>query len=111
MFRSTQHDTTICFVNCRGLGGVAIVFLIAIAFSAVTLAQPDSLEKLAADFWAWRAKQAPFTSDDVNRIERPGGMRDWSRASIDQRKKDLAAFETRWKKLDTAQWPIPKQVD
>src|SRR4029453_3579359 len=46
-----------------------------------------------------------------NRIERPGGMRDWSRASIDQRRKDLADFETRWKKLDPAQWPIPKQGD
>jgi len=36
---------------------------------------------------------------------------DWSRASINQREKDLAGFEARWKKLDPAQWPIPKQVD
>jgi uncharacterized protein (DUF885 family) len=74
-------------------------------------AQPDSLEKLAGDFWAWRAKCAPFTLDDVNRMERPGGMRDWSRASIDQRRKDLAGFEARWKKLNPAQRPISKQVD
>ena len=79
--------------------------------SAAAQAQPDSLEQLADDFWAWRAKHAPFTGDDVNRIERPGGMRDWSRASIDQRRKDLAGFEARWKKLNPAQWPIPKQVD
>src|SRR5207247_10066068 len=65
----------------------------------------------AGDFWEWRAKNAPFTDDDVNRMERPGGMRDWSRASIDQRQKDLAGFEARWKKLNPAQWPIPKQVD
>ena len=45
--------------------------------------QADSLDKLADDFWAWRAKYAPFTGDDVNRIERPGGLRDWSRAKID----------------------------
>ena len=38
-------------------------------------------------------------------------MRDWSRASIDRRRKDLAGFEARWKKLNPAQWPLPKQVD
>ncbi|HAK05819.1 MAG TPA: hypothetical protein DCO65_00875, partial [Spartobacteria bacterium] len=27
----------------------------------------DSLDKLADDFWTWRAKHAPFTGDDVNR--------------------------------------------
>jgi Bacterial protein of unknown function (DUF885) len=74
-------------------------------------AQSDTLDKLANDFWAWRSKNAPFTGDDVNRMERPGGIRDWSRASIDQRGKDLAGFEARWKKLNPAQWPIPKQVD
>jgi uncharacterized protein (DUF885 family) len=69
------------------------------------------LEKLADDFWTWRAKYAPFTGDDVNRIERPGGTRDWSRASIDNQRKDLAAFEARWKKLNATAWPIPQQVD
>src|SRR5262245_62732281 len=77
----------------------------------VAHAQGDSLEKLADDFWAWRAKYAPFTPDDVNRIERPGGMRDWSRASIDQRRKDLSGFETRRKELNPAQWPMSKLVD
>jgi uncharacterized protein (DUF885 family) len=89
----------------------SLLLLISLGFSAAVQAQPDSLEQLADDFWAWRAKHAPFTPDDVNRIERPGGMRDWSRASIDQRKKDLAGFEARWKKLNPAQWPLPKQVD
>src|SRR5205823_6646452 len=74
-------------------------------------AQTDSLEKVAGDFWTWRAKYAPFTGDDVNRLERPGGIRDWSRASIEQRRKDLAAFEARWKKIDASHWPIPQQVD
>src|SRR5439155_24873764 len=41
----------------------------------------------------------------------PGGTRDWSRAGIDQRRKDLAGFAARWEKLNPAQWPIPKQVD
>src|SRR5207244_9209409 len=48
---------------------------------------------------------------DVNRIERPGGKRDWSRAAIDSRRKELAEFEGRWKKIEANGWPIPKQVD
>jgi uncharacterized protein (DUF885 family) len=89
---------------------------VAIAFAFLVLAQAafpqgEALDKLADDFWAWRAKYAPFTGDDVNRIERPGGTRDWSRAKIDNRRKDLAEFEARWKKIDVKDWPIPKQVD
>ena len=109
--RFAQHDSAIYVVNSRKYRGIIILFLGWVALSEAVQAQPDSLEQLSNDFWAWRAKQAPFTSDDVNRIERPDGMRDWSRASIDRRKKDLAGFEARWKKLDPAQWPIPKQVD
>ena len=89
----------------------AVIFLSSLALSANGQTQADSLDKLATDFWAWRAKYAPFTGDDVNRIERPGGTRDWSRPSIDNRRKDLAAFEARWKKIDASGWPIPKQVD
>jgi uncharacterized protein DUF885 len=82
-------------------------------FAALTCSygQEEKLDKLANDFWTWRAKYAPFTGDDVNRMERPGGMRDWSRPSIDQRRKNLAAFEARWKKVYESSWPIPKQVD
>jgi len=88
-----------------------MLFLSSLALSASGQTQVDSLDKLAGDFWAWRAKYAPFTGDDVNRIERPGGTRDWSRAQIDNQRKDLAEFEARWKKLDATGWPIPKQVD
>ena len=73
--------------------------------------EAGSFDKLADDFWAWRARYAPFTGDDVNRMERPGGIRDWSRASISRRRKDLAGFESRWKKIDASHWPIPQQVD
>src|SRR4029450_13150593 len=86
------------------------VFLIALLLANASV-PAESLDKLADDFWTWRAKYAPFTGDDVNRIERPGGKRDWSRVSIDNRHKDLAAFEARWKKIDSTQWPIPQQVD
>jgi uncharacterized protein (DUF885 family) len=71
----------------------------------------DPLQKLASDFWAWRAHYAPFSDDDVNRIERPGGVRDWSRASIEKHRQELAEFEARWHQLDAKDWPVAKQVD
>ena len=88
---------------------VALLALTAICVANIAAA--ESLEKLADDFWTWRAKYAPFTGDDVNRLERPGGIRDWSRASINQRQNDLKQFETRWKNIDSSSWPIPQQVD
>ncbi|MGH8099703.1 MAG: DUF885 domain-containing protein [Chthoniobacterales bacterium] len=99
------------------------VFVLA-TFLVSVVSATESLDKLADDFWSWRAKYAPITGDDVNRMERPGGMRDWSRASVDQRRKDLEQFEARLKpqpkpkQLDSATWtladsgwPIAKQVD
>lgn len=104
--------------------GVALsLFFLASSIASIVSAT-ESLDKLADDFWSWRAKFAPFTGDDVNRMERPGGMRDWSRASVDKRRKDLEQFEARLKpqprpkQLDSATWtladsgwPIAKQVD
>ena len=89
----------------------SLLLLTSLALSSGIQTQPDSLERLADDFWTWRAKYAPFTGDDVNRIERPGGIRDWSRASIDQQRKDHEQFEARWKKIDPSHWSIPQQVD
>src|SRR5581483_1863416 len=86
------------------------VILVAL-LSGNASAEKQSLDRLASDFWAWRARYAPFTGDDVNRMERPDGTRDWSRASIDKQRRDLAEFEGRWKKLDSTTWPIPQQVD
>src|SRR4030095_5429919 len=111
MFRFALHDSAICVVSSRKSLGIIILFLGWVTLLARTQAQPDSLDQLAGDFWGWRAKHAPFTADDVNRMQRPGGIRDWSRAGLDRRRKDLAGFEGRWKKLDPAQWPLPKQVD
>ncbi len=74
-------------------------------------AQTETLEKLGDDFWKWRAQNAPFTGDDVNRMERPGGQRDWSRASIDRRRNELAGFESRWNAIDGKSGAIAQQVD
>src|SRR5438874_7773520 len=73
--------------------------------------ETEALDKLAGHFWTSRAKYAPSTGDDVNRIERPGGTRDWSAAAIGKQHKDLAEFAARWKKIDVKSWPVPKQVD
>jgi uncharacterized protein (DUF885 family) len=89
-----------------------LTFLLLIAATLTVGGEESaSLDKLASDFWMWRAKYAPFNGDDVPRMERPGGVRDWSRASIDKRRKDLVEFESRWKKIDASKWPIDKQVD
>src|SRR5437868_8460813 len=72
---------------------------------------PETLQKLARDFWTWRARYRPFTGDDIPRIERPGGIRDWSRAAVEKQQADLIGFEGRWTKLDIAGWPTPQQVD
>ena len=87
--------------------------LILASFAALicSYGQDNWLENLANDFWVWRAKHAPFTEDDVNRIERPGGTRNWSRDQIEKQRKDLAEFETRWRKIDVKSWPMPKRVD
>jgi uncharacterized protein (DUF885 family) len=88
-----------------------IVFTVALCAASSARSQTEALDKLADDFWAWRAKYAPFTGDDVNRIERPGGVRDWSLAKIDNQRKELSEFEARWKKIDPSAWAISKQVD
>ena len=111
-----QNRTAFSFDFARSALGVSCVLASLLLLSSLMIcaaveAQPDSLDKLSDDFWSWRAKYAPFTGDDVNRMERPGGIRDWSRASVEQRRKDLGRFELRWQKFDSAQWPIAKQVD
>src|SRR5947208_12429532 len=89
----------------------AVLFVIVAAGETLHAQQTESIDKLAGDFWTWRARYAPFNGDDVPRMERPGGMRDWSRAKIDNRRKELAKFEARWKKIDINGWPIPQKVD
>src|SRR5437660_7507974 len=87
--------------------------LVRLALILVTIssARGETLAKLADDFWTWRAKYAPFTGDDVNRMERPGGIRDWSAASVEKRRTDLAGFESRWKAIVPNESSIPEQID
>jgi hypothetical protein len=70
------------------------------------------LQRLASDFWQWRAFHQPSVSDDLPRIERP---RDWdpgwSPAAIAKQRSELADFEARWKNCNASAWPVPEQVD
>jgi hypothetical protein len=87
---------------------LAILLFPSILFAQV---KTDTLDLLASDFWTWRAMHRPFTGDDVPRMERPGGVRDWSAASIAKQHDDLTAFERRCSTLDTSDWPVAKRVD
>jgi hypothetical protein len=86
--------------------------LFAVLCLPLNLRAQDSVDKLATDFWVWRAQWQPFNLDDVPRIERPAGLKpSWSAASIAHQRTDLSAFDERWKKLDPAKWPVSQQVD
>jgi len=92
------------------------LLILLLHFPGAVTAQPansanDSLEKLAADFWTWRAATQPYSPDDIPRIERPGGKRDWSRAEIEKQREALVRFDARWKRLDIAGAPAQQQTD
>jgi class 3 adenylate cyclase len=87
---------------------LAMLLLPAISF---TQQKPDSLGQLASDFWTWRAIYRPFTFDDIPRMERAAGMRDWSEAAIAKQRGDLSGFERRWKAMHPDDWPIAQRVD
>jgi uncharacterized protein (DUF885 family) len=70
-----------------------------------------SLDALANDFWQWRARYQPFSTDDIPRIERPADPRDWSASSIAQQRAALEDFEKRWRQIDPKSWTVARQVD
>ena len=72
----------------------------------------DQLQKLAEDFWIWRAANQPISSDDIPRIERPDGWTpDWSHKAFALRRRELTHFATRHQEIDARSWPIAQQVD
>jgi hypothetical protein len=95
---------------------LGLLLTIGLHFPCRVVAQPEKpanepLEKLAADFWTWRAATQPYSPDDIPRIERPGGKRDWSRSEIEKQRQALTRFDLRWKKLNIERAPAAPQVD
>src|SRR6266516_2416625 len=78
----------------------------------MTTSTYEQLQKLAADFWAWRADNQPVSSDDIPRIERPRDwVPDWSRQAIDRRRTELADLTRRHQDVDSKSWPVDQQLD
>lgn len=82
------------------------LFLMLLIASAVARPTPtttqtaNSLQRLSADFWEWRAAEQPFSFDDIPRLDRPRGWAaDWSPSTIAKHRDELTAFENRWKEL------------
>lgn len=72
----------------------------------------DELADLSRDFWVWRAANAPSTDDDIPRLERPPGWTpEWTRASVERRRRELSAFEGRLGRLDPSGMPVAWEVD
>jgi uncharacterized protein (DUF885 family) len=98
-----------------GLRWASIVgILVSVCLHAAPLlaqAEKDPLAVLANDFWQWRARYQPFSQDDIPRLERPIGPRDWSANSIARQKETLEAFEKRWTQIDPKSWSVAQQVD
>ena len=83
-----------------------------LVLSLAPCSRADSLDDLARDFWTWRAAEQPVSADDIPRLERPANwVPDWSPEGVEHYQKQLEEFEARWKKLDAASWPVPRQVD
>lgn len=91
---------------------VCLALCLCLPTIANAASSPETLERLAQDFWAWRARTQPFSGDDIPRIERPADwLPDWSPASIAEQRRDLEGFERRWKQMDGRKWPVARQVD
>ena len=72
----------------------------------------DVLDDLTGELWAWRAAEMPVSTDDIPRLDRPEGwIPDWSPAAVESYRKQVSAFEQRWKAIDASKTPVPRQVD
>ncbi|ADW71016.1 DUF885 family protein [Granulicella tundricola] len=77
-----------------------------------TECKAETLQDFAKEFWAWRAREQPFSADDIPRIDRPADMKiDWSPAAIERDRLELAGFEVRFARLADASAPVARLVD
>jgi Bacterial protein of unknown function (DUF885) len=97
----------------RTLRWIAYVLLAVLcSYLSTNLAHADTLDDLARDFWTWRAREMPVSSDDIPRLERPAGwIPDWSAASVEGYRNEVKTFEGRWTSINSPHWPVAQQVD
>ncbi len=69
------------------------------------------MNQLASEFWTWRTKYRPFTFDDIPRMDRAAGIRDWSEAAVAKQRAELAEFDRRWRALRPDDGPVAQRVD
>jgi len=89
------------------------IFLLTIFLWSFSWAQsnPD-LQKLAGDFWAWRAVQQPATGDDIPRVERPDGWTpDWSPKAVERYRQKYRDFRDKLDSLPRDNWQRADSVD
>lgn len=88
------------------------LFVCLLTVLSAPVLRADVLDDLARDFWTWRAKEMPVSTDDIPRLERPAGwIPDWSPAAVDSYRKQVVEFDRRWKAVEASKWPVPRQVD
>lgn len=88
------------------------ILLLFIWLSLTPLVHADDLDDLAHDFWSWRSAEMPISTDDIPRLERPAGwVPKWSPEDVSGYKRDLQAFEARWRKIDASHEAVSRQVD
>lgn len=81
-------------------------------FTVLPVSHAETLQEFARDFWTWRAREQPFSTDDIPRLDRPADLAiDWSPQAIAHYRTDLAGFEARFAKLADPSAPVPQQVD
>jgi uncharacterized protein (DUF885 family) len=79
-------------------------------FAAVVI--KDDVQALSKTFWAWRATQQPFTSDDIPRLDRTMDFEvDWSPSAVRRYELQIAQFEAQWRAVDRTDANIADQVD
>jgi Bacterial protein of unknown function (DUF885) len=79
----------------------ALIRLVACSLAlAAATAHADDLLRLDQDVASFRAREQPFSEDDIPRIERPADFTvDWSPAAITRYRATVRGFEARWQAL------------
>ena len=89
-----------------------LIIIIGIFLLPVRSNAAEELQKLAAEFFAWRAITQPVTSDDINRVERPDGWApDFSKSSIQNSRQKYLDFKNTLSNLPRTSWARSDSID